>query len=94
MICQMHRLSSKGDVLIEWDPDDAAQVARAQAEFDSLKAAGWAFFATREEFNPADGKVYAGNPPQIKAVSELPVQTKTFKPRARKTVAVPPMQGG
>lgn len=37
-----------GHVTLEWDPDDADQLAQAQAEFDRLASCGYWFFHVAE----------------------------------------------
>lgn len=115
----MHRLSTHGDVIIRWDPDKPDEVARAKEEFDRLLAAGFLMFATRDEFEPSDGKLRAAigasdlasdgertdqtrpageksrEPVKPAANPDMPVgPQKEFKPRARRTVAVPRQAGG
>lgn len=38
-------LDSSGDLTLTWNPEDPEDVARARAEVDRLKAAGYTFFA-------------------------------------------------
>lgn len=50
-------LGSRGHITLTWDPDDPEDVARARAEVETLRSAGYTFFLT--EGAPAD-EVAAG----------------------------------
>jgi len=63
---EMHVLSEKGDITVEWDADDPDSVKKAQAEFKKLKADGFEFFEVEEKkgkrvtrFNKKLGKIIA-----------------------------------
>ena len=96
-IHQLETLGSGGRQVVRWDPADPRSVASARAEFEQLKASGWALFELVERpgasvetrtaaFEPAAGSFVARSP--------LPTQTDTFRPEATRIVAVRPMRGG
>jgi hypothetical protein len=82
----MDVLDATGHLSLTWDPADPESVSKAKAEFEQLKAAGFAFFSTA-------GKtaLRLGRTGELRG--EL-VQTKEFEPEAARTVAVRPMRGG
>lgn len=85
-------LDASGHVTLAWDPDDPASAGRALAEFERLKAAGFCFFVTG-----GAAEVTRLKPGALAQTGQLEVhmgQTREFKPRARRAVAVPPMRGG
>lgn len=93
MTCELHVMDGSGHLTLSWDPGDPATVANAQAEFDRLKAAGYAFFATPTSPHPVESLTAAA----LETAGTLdvrPEQIKAFNPRASKTVAVRPMVGG
>lgn len=98
MICELEVLDPSGHVTLEWDPDDEESVRKAEAEFDRLRDAGFAFFTEVETFDPKAGKLDAefGAEPDEPAPKkrQAPRQTRKFRKRARKTTAVPPLRGG
>ncbi len=126
MICEMQVMDPSGHLSLTWDPGDAPSVARARAEFDRLKAEGWAFFTTAETPTPVPVFNTRGRPPAWRSEGALdlaperrgdtrvdskesraaerldaklstdshPVRTRTFQPKAERTVAVRPMRGG
>lgn len=55
MTCQLQVMDGSGHLTLSWDPSDPATVERAKAEFDRLKAAGYAFFATPTSPHPVEG---------------------------------------
>jgi hypothetical protein len=93
MICEMEVLDPSGHVTLQWDPDDPESVKKAEAEFERLRAAGFAFFASAsvdaDEVDELDANVGSldGRLQQL-------AQVKRFNKRARRTAAVPPMRGG
>lgn len=63
---QMNVLTKAGDVVVEWQPDDEASVAKAKAEWDRLKKDGYEFFEPVEskgkrlsKFDAKRGRVIA-----------------------------------
>ena len=42
---ELYILDASGHLTLTWNPDDAADVARARAEVENLRAAGYSFFA-------------------------------------------------
>jgi len=87
MRCTLHTLDRTGDLTLVWDPADPEETEKARAEFERLKAAGYAFFtdAGRPRLKArADGKLEG-------ALVQAP---REFQPRQRRTVAVPAMRGG
>lgn len=91
LTCELEILDPTGHVTLEWSPDDPESVEKARAEFERLTAAGFAFFTTSEEvaesIEPGDGLLLAKLQPKLE-------QTREFRPRRRRTTAVPPMRGG
>lgn len=92
MICTMEVIDPTGHAVLEWDPDDAASVAKAEAEFEAMRAAGFAFFTTLDaqevdEIGPGAGMLVGKLEPALEQVRE-------FKPRKQRQVAVRPMRGG
>lgn len=94
-------LDPSGHLTLTWDPDDPESVARAGAEFDRLKAAGYAFFATTEDDAVGIKRLTRKTLTEhrtldVRVVDRAgePAQTRTFNNRAARTVAVPPMRGG
>jgi hypothetical protein len=86
-----------GRQVVRWDPADPASVDVARAEFDRLRAEGYALFALEERpgssverqtgaFEPAHGSFVAR--------SAVPVQTDQFAAEATRIVAVKPVRGG
>lgn len=82
----MDVMDASGHLSLSWDPADADSVAKAKAEFQTLKAAGFAFFSTAGK-----SALRLGKTGELRG--EL-VQTKEFEPEAERTVAVRPMRGG
>lgn len=88
----MEVLDATGHLTLSWDPDDAASVDQARAEFDRLKGNGFAFFASD---TPAAPKITALKGKALEHPGELSIRlVKEFQPRATRTVAVRPMAGG
>lgn len=84
-------LDPSGHLTLSWDPDDEATVRLARETFDRLKAAGYAFFATPE----TKTEIKSLKPAAFARASGLDVRlVRDFQPRARRTLAVRPMQGG
>ena len=98
-------LNGSGHLTLEWDPNDEAAVARARAEVESLRAAGYSFFLTEDE--PADA-IAAGRGKLLVKRTDDPVgdlsepepedapvvkQKRRGRP-PREAVAVRPMRGG
>jgi hypothetical protein len=90
MICEMEILDPTGHVTLRWDPDDPASVAKARVEFESMRAAGFAFFASAS----VDADEVEGVDPSASSLDGRLRQVRSFRKRARKTVAVAPMRGG
>jgi hypothetical protein len=93
MTCEMEILNGDGHLTLSWDPDDQVSVARAQAEFERLLAAGYAFFAEPASAVRVKRLTPAGWT-KVRALDVRPEQIREFTPRARRTVAVRPMVGG
>src|SRR3990167_7364426 len=93
MTCEMEIMNGAGHLTLSWDPDDHASVATAQAEFERLRAAGYAFFA-----DPASAVRVKRLTPvgwtKARALDVRPEQVREFRVRARRTVAVRPLVGG
>lgn len=92
MNCTMEVLDPSGHVQLVWDPENPESVKKAEAEYEKLKEAGFAFFASAsvdadkvEEFDPAHGPL-DGRLEQVRSFKKVA--------RARRTTAVPPMRGG
>lgn len=45
----MRVLNEKGDITVEWNPDDPESVAKARAEYDRLKEDGYEFYEVEEK---------------------------------------------
>lgn len=93
MTCEMEILNGDGHLTLSWSPDDPESLARAKEEFDRLRAAGYAFFATPS----GKGKVGRLKDAAFRRAGSLdvrPEQVREFRVRARRTVAVRPMVGG
>ncbi len=98
----MEVLDASGHVELTWTPGDAESEATARAEFDRLKAAGFAFFSTPgDDAEEVMGWPTRGRPPAWTKAGTLDVrtepiaeQTTEFRPYASRTVAVRPMRGG
>lgn len=94
MTCAMEVLDASGHVTLWWDPDDPESVQKAEAEFQRMQDAGFAFFTDEspdaEPVSEMDDTVRARGDVEGRFVQ----QTRTFKPRARRTVAVRQMRGG
>lgn len=97
--CTLEVLDPTGHLTLEWKPDDPESVKRAEAEFERLQAAGFAFFTSA---SPDADRVEALDD-ELRAKGELDArleqtrelkQTRKFRKRARRTVAVPPQAGG
>ena len=89
-------LDPSGHLTLEWDPDDPQSVAAAEAEWEKLKDAGFAFFADGEEAGGLDAGVRPRGKVEARVVQ---VQAEAVKPRRgrrgpRRAAAVPPMRGG
>lgn len=95
--CMLEVMDPTGHLTLSWNPDDPESVAKAGAEFERLKEAGYAFFSTTDE-NAAGvkrlTKKVLTESRSLDVRPAEPTQTKTFNARARRTVAVPPMRGG
>ena len=99
-MADQHRIETfppNGRRVFRWDPADPDSVERAPAEFERLKATGYALFALEEhpgasvermagEFRNAGGSFVAR--------SAVPVQTDEFPAGAERIVAVRPVRGG
>lgn len=90
MICELEVLSSAGHVTLQWDPDDPGSVKKAEAEFERMRQAGFAFFTSAS----VDADKVDELDASAGSVDGRLEQTRTFKKRARRTVAVPRMAGG
>lgn len=73
-----------GHLTLTWDPDKPKEVKQAKAEFERLKACGYAFFAEDTE----QTKLGTSGTLDLR-----PLATKELKARGR-TLAVRPMRGG
>ena len=90
MTCTLEIPNETGHLTLKWDPADEKSVVEAKAEFDRLKACGYAFYATdgREVRRPFSKKTKLTE-------SSLEIRIiKEFEPKAPKTVAMRPMAGG
>jgi hypothetical protein len=69
-------LDSSGHLALEWDASDPKSVARAQAEFDELQAAGYTFFRAVEviAFDASDGKL------EVRRVAADEVRPRVMQP--------------
>ena len=99
-MAEEHRIETfppDGRQVFRWDPADPESVERARAEFERLKAEGYALFALEErpgssverktdEFRHSDRSFVAR--------SAVPVQTREFNAEAQRIVAVRPVRGG
>ena len=90
----MEILDPSGHLTLSWEPDDPASVERAREEFTRLQGLGFAFFSTQAPDAVKVVRLKARALKQAGSLDVRPVLTKTFEPRARRTVAVRPMQGG
>lgn len=81
-------LDVTGHLTLSWNPHEPEDVARAKAEFDRLKSAGFAFFSSEEDEKP---KLRIGKSGRLEGRL---VQVKDFDTEAERTVAVRPMRGG
>ena len=86
--CAMDIMDKSGHLTLLWNPDNPESVAKAQDEFDRLRDQGYAFFVAGDP--DAEVSALAGDG----TLDVRPIQTKTFRPRAKRTVAVRPMRGG
>jgi len=99
-MAERHRIETfeaAGRQVLTWDPEDEESVRTARAEFERLRAAGFALFAVQERpgltvetrierFEPNAGAVVGR--------SAIPVQTDEFRPESTRIVAVRPIRGG
>jgi hypothetical protein len=101
MIGTLKILDASGHLTLSWNPDDPADVAKAEAEFERLKAQGYAFFyspaasakpVSRFRKGAAFFDVRASALP-AESAPPAPEQTTEFRPEGR-TVAVRPLRGG
>ena len=102
----MEIMDATGHVTLTWDIDKPETVETARAEFERLKAAGFAFFVdASEDAEEVMGWPTRGRPPAWTKVGHLhvrsdetaapvPVQAREFDPRRRRTTAVRPLVGG
>lgn len=92
MICEMEVLDPSGHVTLQWDPDDPGSVKKAEAEFERMRGAGFAFFTSAsvdaDKVEEIDASVGAldGRLEQVREFTRVR--------RARRTTAVPAMRGG
>jgi len=87
VVGELRTLCAEGDLRLRWDPKAPEQVAKARAEFDRLKKAGYLLFKVKpfsrkpgaevKEFGKTDGQLIAD-----------------FAPGAEGIVAAPPVRGG
>ena len=88
--CVLEILGDKGYTTVEWDPDNPEEVAKARAEFDKLKAAGFLLFVVTEVDDlPVEvGRVtaqLASAPPLVPAQTPEPVSApEPIRGRPRK----------
>lgn len=93
----MEVMDPSGHITLTWSADDPESVENARAEFDRLQACGYAFFTTADEDAQPVKKLTKKLRTELRSLDVRPgepVQTREFTPRARRTVAVPPMRGG
>jgi hypothetical protein len=91
MACTLEVLNADGHLTLNWDPDNPDEVQKAKAEFEALKAAGFAFFREDREVR----RLGRSGALDVKAGEAPPVaKAREFEPRAARTVAVRPMRGG
>lgn len=90
--CEMQVLDPSGHVTLVWDPDDPESVKKAEAEFEKMHAAGFAFFTS----GSVDADRVEGLDPATGSLDARLEQARSFRRvrRSRRTVAVPPMAGG
>jgi hypothetical protein len=93
MTCELQIMDGSGHLTLSWDPADPETIARAEAEFERLKAAGYAFFATPASPHPVEA-LSAEALAASGALDVRPEKVKEFHPRRSRTVAVRPMVGG
>jgi hypothetical protein len=106
----MEVLDPTGHLSLTWDPEDEASVAKARAEFERLKAAGYTFYSVPVRLN-AFGERAGEVSVEVGAVPAPPDApapkrrgfgrrkqpegpVKEFEPKSERTVATPPMRGG
>lgn len=97
MTMQIEVLDPSGHLTLEWNPDDPASVAAAQAEWEKLKEAGFAFFADGgAEAADMDAGVRHRGKVEARVVRVEPEAVKPRRGRRgpRRSTAVPPMRGG
>jgi hypothetical protein len=101
LICAMEVLDATGHLTLEWDPDDAESVKRAEAEFEKLRQAGFSFFTSAgpdaSRVLDIDDELSGRGKLDARLVdtrqTEM-VQTRKFPRRKQRTVAVRQMRGG
>lgn len=102
-------LDSSGHMTLEWNPDDADEVARTRREVERLKGLGYRFFVAdrspADEVTAGGGKLLAefvDDPMEalVLGSAEVVEQPDSAQPsrsrtrRQRDIVAVQPMRGG
>lgn len=90
MMCELEVLDPSGHVSLQWDPNDPVSVQKAEAEFDKLRDAGFAFFASAS----VDADRVDEMDPSAGSLDGRLEQTKVFRKTARRITAVPAMRGG
>ena len=103
---ELYVLDASGHLTLTWNPDDAADVARARAEVENLRAAGYGFFAIEgaegvDELEHGKGHLVVRRADQV--VQEVPAKRRGRPPGSKnvpkaepktKHVAVRQMRGG
>lgn len=85
---------ASGHLTLTWSPTDPESVAIARAEFERLKALGYAFYVSADA---AAGRVVGLKDAALSRAGALDVRpdvTREFQPRRRRTVAMRPLVGG
>lgn len=99
-MAEQHRIETfepAGRQVLTWDPEDEESVGKARAEFERLRAAGFALFAVKEQPGlTIETKIerFEPNAGALLARSAIPVQTDEFRPESTRIVAVRPIRGG
>ena len=103
---ELYVLDASGHLTLTWNPDDAADVARARAEVENLRAAGYGFFAIEgaegvDELERGKGHLVVRRAEQV--VPDAPAKRRGRPPgsknapkpeSAKKHVAVRQLRGG
>lgn len=94
-------LGSSGHITVTWNPEDPAEVAKARAEVESLRAAGYSFFAvvgeTEDPLAEGRGSLIVERVASPIKGDATPTPAPAIAPepkKGRRNVAVRHMQGG